>query len=613
MPRRSVRTEVKENLNFPNDQVQIVNTNDLANSINSVKAVKQQQEEVIPSASAISNADLIKQAIDAATAIQGEKLAVELKAKELEIEKTLQERDLAHQQELESYKATLEALTAKTSEQIESIQSELKQTNTKLKDAKIAEKRMAEVFKLHGNPNPVVQAKTPALNVLTSTTSDRMVGAFAEFEAIKQKSVAVLKRSSLGNAYMMNDFREADKFAAENRDSLIKDLEAFAKKNGLLQGLNPSPEIVKQASTQASDISGAFLDSLSSIIRTTHRARFVFWQFAQTEFNYLKGEGSNVLVPRVAYSAASSNPADWELSGSGSFVTLDNTLQQISSGTVPITLKEYGLGKPSTVNQPVSLPSFVLAYSMLDLMNLLERNLGQSYAYFEDLKIRSLYAGTSVKLYNNNSNVATAGSSVAVSTTANPSGVLSKEFLIQLYAYMLGRQVESFADGCYALVLHPTAAAQFLNSLAGLYRIASKDEIEGMTSILNPGVVQPVNGSRVPGYIGTYYNFHIFQSNAFSVGIAGTEGVQTETIGATSNVLTRTSYAFGNAAVGRGVGTPFEIRKNEVTNYNRINSFIWRSEEGFAALDVDPTGYSDSSTVPQQLRVFQIRTTDTLA
>ena len=231
MPRRSVRTEVREELNFPNDQVKIVNTNDLADSINSVKAVKQQQEEVVPSAPAISNADLIKQAIDAATAIQGEKLAIELKAKELEIEKTLQERDLAHQQELESYKATLEALTAKTSEQLESIQSELKQTNTKLEDAKVAEKRMAEVFKLHGKANPVVQAKTPALNVLTSTTSDRMVGAFAEFEAIKQKSVAVLKRSSLGNAYMMNDFREADKFAAENRDSLIKDLEAFAKKN----------------------------------------------------------------------------------------------------------------------------------------------------------------------------------------------------------------------------------------------------------------------------------------------------------------------------------------------------------------------------------------------
>ena len=610
MPRRSVRTEVKENLNFPNDQVQIVNTNDLANSINSVKAVKQQQEEVIPSAPAISNADLIKQAIDAATAIQGEKLAVELKAKELEIEKTLQERDLAHQQELESYKATLEALTAKTSEQLESIQSELKQTNTKLEDAKVAEKRMAEVFKLHGKANPVVQTKTPALNVLTSTTSDRMVGAFAEFQAIKQKSQQVLKQSSKGTAYVMGDFREADRFVTENRKAVIKDLEAFAKKNGMLQGLNPTPEAIKQASTQITDAPGGFLDTLSSIVRTTHRPGFVFWQFAQTEFNYLKGEGSNVLVQRAAYAAASNNPVDWELSGGGSFVSIDNTLQQITTGTVPITLKEYGLGKSGTVNQPISLPSFVMAYSMIDLVSVLERNLGQNYAYFEDLKIRSLYAGTSVRLYNNNSSVVSAGSGVSAGTAANPSGVITKEFLINLYAYMLGRQVERFADGCYALVLHPTAASQFLNSLAALYRFTTKDDIEALTQILNPGVVEPENGSRVAGYLGSYYNFHIFQSNAFSVGASGSEGVQTETIGSTSGVLTRTSYAFGNAAVGRGVGTPMEIRQNEITNYQRLNSYIWRSEEGFAPLDVDPTGYSDASAVPQQLRVFQIRSTD---
>jgi hypothetical protein len=53
-----------------------------------------------------------------------------------------------------------------------------------------------------------------------------------------------------------------------------------------------------------------------------------------------------------------------------------------------------------------------------------------------------------------------------------------------------------------------------------------------------------------------------------------------------------------------------QIRQNEVTNYQRLNSYIWRSEEGFAALDVDPIGYNDTSAVPQQLRVFQIRSTD---
>jgi hypothetical protein len=145
---------------------------------------------------------------------------------------------------------------------------------------------------------------------------------------------------------------------------------------------------------------------------------------------------------------------------------------------------------------------------------------------------------------------------------------------------------------------------------ADIWRILTPEDIEALSGILNPTVIPPESGSRVSGYLGTYYGFHIFESNAFGVGSAGTEGVQNETI-LTVSTKTRTSYAFGNSAVGRGVGTPMEIRQNEITNYQRLQTFIWRSEEGFAALDVDPIGYSDSSAVPQQLRVFQIHTTDT--
>jgi hypothetical protein len=607
MPRSTVRTEVKGSLNLPTDQVKVIDTNELVSSINEKKAVKEQASTV----EAPDYSEMVRQAIESTAAIQAEKLEAELKAKELEVAKVLEARESAHQAELESYKALVEGLKAQTEEQISKVSADLNSTKSELSKVKESEQKFADVFKLHGFNKPAREAsKTPALNVVTTTRSDTPIGAHREFQSLLDNAPKVLKSTSTGNPVIVTDTKLADRFVTENRAAVIRDLEVFARANGLLQGKNPSPMAVKEASTQISDISGGFLSTLSSIVRTTKRPGYVFWQFAQTEFDYLKGHGSTVLVQRSAYSATSTTPSDWLLSGGGSFAYIDTTYQQIQTGTVPIILQEYGLGKIGSALQPISIPSFVLAYSMIDLVSVLERNLGQNYANFEDLTIRSLFAGTSVRLYNSKGSVLTSPTTIAASADPLFSGVITKEFLVNLYAYMLSLQVEKFPDGNYALVLNPIAAAQFVNSLQTLYRFVQKEDIEALSQILNPGVIEPENGSRIAGYLGSYYGFHVFQSNAFSVGAVGTEGVQNETINS-ATTLTRTSYAFGKDAVGRGVGTPMEIRQNEITNYQRINQYIWRSEEGFAALDVDPTGYSDASAVPQQLRVFQIRTTDT--
>lgn len=591
---------------LPSDQIKIIETAEKVAEINEKKTVK----EAVEPAPAIDISAIVSQAIQASQEAQKETLEAAIAAKDAQLAEALKAQETALKAEIEEYKTQVETIKASSMEQLSEVTTALKSTQSELEQAKESEAKIAGLFKLHGVSKPVNERKTPALNTVTTTDSDSYKGAVKEYQEIIEQSDLVLKQSAKGNPIWMRDFRRGDEFVIANRGAIIKDLESFARKNGLLQGKNLT---VKEAATQISDVPGGFLQTLSSIIRTTHRPGYVFWQFAQTEFNYLKSEGTTVLVQRAAYNPASVVPSDWQLSGGGSFVAIDSNVQQISTGTVPIVLQEYGLGKGSgytTEMPPISLPSFVLAYSMIDLIGVLERNLGQNYAQFEERTIRSLYNGTSAIVYNNQSQVVTSPSAITTSV-AQSSGVITKEFLVDLFAYMNSLLVEPFPDGCYALVLHPLAVAQLMQSLQTIFRVLTPEDLSALSTILNPTVIPPENGSRVSGYVGKYYGFHIFQSNGFGVGNVGSEGVQSETI-LSGSKTTRTSYAFGNSAVGRGVGTPMEIRQNEITNYQRINSYIWRSEEGFAALDVDPTGYNDTSAVPQQLRVFQVRTTDVI-
>jgi len=100
----------------------------------------------------------------------------------------------------------------------------------------------------------------------------------------------------------------------------------------------------------------------------------------------------------------------------------------------------------------------------------------------------------------------------------------------------------------------------------------------------------------------------IFETNSYGAGSAGSPGVQSETINGGAQV-TRSSFAFGADSIGRGIGTEMEIKMDDDTDFERSKRFIWRSEEAHVAMDVDPVGYSDTSAVPQQLRVIEVRNT----
>jgi hypothetical protein len=104
--------------------------------------------------------------------------------------------------------------------------------------------------------------------------------------------------------------------------------------------------------------------------------------------------------------------------------------------------------------------------------------------------------------------------------------------------------------------------------------------------------------------VGTYCKFHIFESTAFGGGLAGTEGVQNETLGVGST-LTRTCFAGGFYAVAHSIALPAEIRRATEDNFGTQDSWTWISDDLILATDLDSAIDSE-----QQTRVVELRVTD---
>jgi hypothetical protein len=260
-------------------------------------------------------------------------------------------------------------------------------------------------------------------------------------------------------------------------------------------------------------------------------------------------------------------------------------------------------------NRPYTVPNFVQMYSMLGVLESFQVNLMRNYMQFEDRYIRALWAPTSRKIYNNKNEVATD----PLNVVATSDGTLTAEFLHSVYTYMAGLLIPPYMDGCYGLVVNSKQVQQLRKSMTPVERdgFTQPSNAADLASIVNmlPAVTDI---DRITGYRGRWGNFHIFEQNTFGMGAAGTPGAQDVTTGFTTpSQLMRTAYAFGANTIGRGIGMPMELRSQsgEIL-WNRAQKWIWISHESYTPIDVDPTGYSDTSDVPQQLRVVEIRTTD---
>ncbi len=461
--------------------------------------------------------------------------------------------------------------------------------------------KIEQLFKVAGvSPGGAGSVADKSVNFNTQGSSDKITGSAADFEKLYDSAPTFRHQTQAGNYVYVKDSQIIDQFVRENRDHLRKDMEALARRNGLLQGGNG--RVTQKADTVKVNIPDMFLSYLSSIVRQTHLPSFIWHQFVPVRLDHAKGQGDTIVIPRWNYQPTATAPNDRLLSGAGTYVRITSDRQNLSQASLSSVILEFGLGKDTNA-RPILIPEFVSAYSLQDLESVLVRNLGYDYNSWEDLYIRSAYDQTSVVWYNDNGNIATSPSSL----TTGDDGRFTTDFLDAAYSEMRALQIPPMDDGCYMGAINTFAAQTFKKSFEGdsakwqAANTATLQELTNMLNYMNGGWIE-----KVSGYLGKFNNFHLFESNAWGLGNAGTPGAQSETFGSGIGAQTsRTSYLFGRDAVGRGIGQPMEIRMDEMRDFGRSDSYIWRSEEVVTTLDVDPVGTGRAN---EQLRVIEVRT-----
>jgi hypothetical protein len=499
--------------------------------------------------------------------------------------------------------------------ELERERSEKEAIRSQLNEAQKSQDILSGLGQLLGKSETTPQKTSlnfPNVNTNLSPNRDQIDGRLAEFMSIRD-SVGVSYRNTEKGVIPMAPTEELDRWMRNQRrnksdfNELMSEMTKWGKKFGLFKGTRMITQGEMRAATTAADIPGGFLEVLSSIMRTNNRPGYVFWQLPTTIHRYDRGEGEVVDIPRAAYPARPSSSTERLLSGSDTYVPIDNSNQRVRTGLVKFILNEYGRGRPEA--PPISIPTFVEQYSMIPLMGLLERDLFYDYYAWEDLIIREQWRPTTAVYYNNGDEVVTAASSVAAG------GQMTRAFLTSVYTKLANDQVVPLPDGNFGLVTHPTGMKQLKLDLDALWRPPSPEEVQEFTNMfLND--YPAGEDMKISNYRGLYEGFHIFETNAFSNGGSGTEGVATETDGNSDSLVFRTSYAFGYGASGRGIGgSGVQILFDEKTDFGRIDRAIWQSYESHGPLDVDAAGYGETDTtkVNQETRVFKVMTSDTVS
>lgn len=477
-------------------------------------------------------------------------------------------------EELAAAKAEIERLSHQSEEALKSAELARKQA----RDAELKTKLGAVL------PSPMFNIKS------SPVTSDRLMsqGVLGEWSSIRD--AAQTKQVIFDRGTRIIDHRdqtESFQFWKRNKEALRPEIERAAKADGFLMGS-------RDAATAKSDISSMLLDHLSMMMRTTHQARRVWWQFPTTIEDFTRGPGDTIQIPRWTYNAEPTSTSDYTLTPG---TALETDMQSLATSEVSLVLQELGLGKNGVAGfEPVGIPEFWMARSIYSLEQAVTSRLGQSYEVCLDHLIRTKYFTTLGVLYNDNGSVTATPGDV----NTGDDGTMTQQFLHSVYAYMSGQKVPAMPDGCYGLVLHSTAAGQLRIDIGEQLRPSTMRDVEEIMNLLP----QMAMDGNVIGYLGKYCNFHIFETNAHSLGADGTEGAQNETLGV-GTTLTRSSIAFGDAAVGRGIAMPPQIRKDSNDDFGRLGKFIWLSHEVVGTLDVDPN--NDAS---EQRRVWELRTID---
>lgn len=502
-----------------------------------------------------------------------------------------------------------------TQSRAEQLERDLNTRTIELETARrstIAVENLSQLLGRAATPEQGGNVSMPNVNSSVATEKDYK-GLIGEYMQERQMSGVTYGRTNAGKVIPVYNTTRVDQFvisngltdpSSSNYRRAMQELTEIGKTHGLFQGKRTITENEMKSAATAGDIPGGFLEILSSMMRVSRRPGLVFWQFAKTIHNFQAGYGELVDIPRARYPDTATSSTQRLLSGSGTFSRISDNNVTVQTGIAQLRLQEYGRGRPEA--PPIAIPTFVSAYSMLELMPLLQRDLFYDYYNWEDIAIREQWRPTSQVFYNNGNNLVSNANQVATN------GLLTRSFLGKLYTWFASNRVVPFPDGRYGLVVGPEAINQLKSDMDRYWQVPTEAELLALTNMMLLGYPNGEN-LQISGYVGEVQGFHIWTTNSFMVGSAGSEGVFSETNGASGTSIFREGYAFGADTAGRGIGgSGAQIVYDGNRDFGRMDRAIWLTYEGHAPLDVDPVGWNDTQAVPQELRVVRVRTADVL-
>ncbi|NJN87072.1 MAG: hypothetical protein HC881_13230 [Leptolyngbyaceae cyanobacterium SL_7_1] len=394
---------------------------------------------------------------------------------------------------------------------VQPLKTELDELRTQNSQLKTQNDSLEQVFKVIGTPN---------VNTRLAPGRDRLQGLASDFmQACESAPSEIYVDRKTGKRHIQRDLSNARRLFHSDRAQLRQDMEKLARDHGFLQsyrGMTASDAI-----TVKTDIAPLLLDYLSMVVRETHSARYVYWQFPWYELELGKGPGDTIQVSRQRWLPEPTTVASRTLSPG---ISLNANRQNVASSAVSIALQERGLGLDAT-NPPVAIPEFLTAYSMINLENVVSSRLGHDYEAFEDLAIRSRYFATTRVVYNNRQSVTTNPANL----TAGGDGTVTENFLNNLYAYMAGLQIPTLDDGCYVYPLHTNGIAQLKNSLSAKNQYLNQMQMEELTMILQSASNREMG--RCSGYAGSVCGFHILQPTPIALVRLGRRECRTKPLG----------------------------------------------------------------------------------
>ena len=436
--------------------------------------------------------------------------------------------------------------------------------------------------------------------------------ALKEYQRILTDDSATHSRSVInpmtGYESIQRNLRYADQWMLKHRDEIREGIDAALRKAGIFRG-SVSGFTGKDAPTTFANFPVIAREYLSAIVRLEHSASFVLWQFVNRTIANGVPVGQTALVPRVRHLETGSSASDWRLTP-GTPLTIDR--QSLSGNNIAVPIQEWGMGldKGNGVPtiRPVGLADMVTRTSIIDLEQLLQDRIGYNYHTWEDTLIFEILLSTTRVVYSQSGAVVATPAEVL----AGGGGQLSLSFLSALRAQMANDRVPPLPDGSYIYVGPPDHIAQLEADIRSHHNYVDPGNTEALLNMLSAKTRNEYAG-RISGYRFKACGFQIFEGCSFSVGLPGSPGVQTETLGGVSTT-TRSGFAMGADAIGMAVSLPMELRENFVDDFQRMRSIIWKEESGATGLDIDPSRvllpYEVARPVgaEEQLRVYEVRT-----